>query len=255
MLRNLELAQFVAPTVVQRCVIPYFLQTDCDVVARADTGSGKTAAYLIPLIQLVLQFKYEGADFMRSLQNKKAPFALLLAPSRELADQIHRDALRYAKGEDSLAPLGTVSLGLGLRICLAVGELNMKDSLAMLSNGCDILIGTQGRVSHYLFGVDSAGTFVQLSWRRLRLVVVDEADRSLGDAHFCSLFRRLNNCFVSSADPSNCCSGRNGGQAEDLQVLGHSALRRSLLEPRRHQGQPGRARQAQRDDRAACCHC
>lgn len=73
----------------------------------------------------------------------------------------------------------------------------MLDSIRMLNNGCDIIIGTQGRVAHYFFGIDNAGTMTHLKFDNLRVLVLDEVDRVLKDPNYYTMLRKFTKKFVS----------------------------------------------------------
>ncbi|CAD5210639.1 unnamed protein product [Bursaphelenchus xylophilus] len=177
---NLESRSYEKPTAIQSYAIPYILESERDILARADTGSGKTAAFLLPLICMTRQWKIDNAEH-RTI-NQQSPHVVVLTPARELALQIYRDALSFCRGT-------------GLRICLAIGEVNMLDSIRMIENGCDILIGTQGRVVHYFFGVDNAGKFSHLNFDNLRCLVLDEVDRVLSDPNYYTMLRKFTSRF------------------------------------------------------------
>ncbi|CAD5207077.1 unnamed protein product [Bursaphelenchus okinawaensis] len=158
------------PTAIQSYAIPYLLKSRRDILARADTGSGKTAAFLLPALDLVRKWKLDTGE------------------TRELALQVYRDALAFCRGT-------------GLRICLAIGEVHMLDSLRMIQNGCDIVIGTQGRVVHYFFGIDNKGTMAHLNFRNLRWLVLDEVDRVLQDPNYNSMLKKFTKKFATLPNP------------------------------------------------------
>ncbi len=156
---QLELAQalqqgirdsgFVTCTPIQAASLPIAL-AGRDVAGQAQTGTGKTAAYLIALFQYLLT--------RESLRvSRPGPRALILAPTRELAVQIHKDA----------TGLGA---GLGLRLGLAFGGTDYDKQREELSRGVDVLIGTPGRsIDFYKQGV--------YDLKGVQVLVLDEADR------------------------------------------------------------------------------
>merc|ERR1711953_521566 len=89
LLNNISLCKFSTPTPIQKYSIPTVL-ADRDLMACAQTGSGKTAAFLIPCIETLTRVNSQD-DHYRS-QSKFHPRALILAPTRELAQQIHEQA-------------------------------------------------------------------------------------------------------------------------------------------------------------------
>lgn len=146
---NLLKHGFVEPTPVQSEAIPPAL-AGRDVVATAQTGTGKTLAFLLPLIQSLT--KPEG---------KPAPGiqALILAPTRELALQIHDGALKLTRG-------------LNLHATVAVGGMNEGTQLRNLRQGAQIVIATPGRLCDFL-----DRKLIQLG--NVGVLVLDEADRML----------------------------------------------------------------------------
>ena len=136
-------------TPIQEAAIPE-LMAGRDVVAQARTGSGKTLAFSIPLLSLC-------DPAVATAQ------ALILVPTRELASQV-------ARVVDSL--IGTV----GLRAAQIYGGRDMSDQIQLLNTNPQIIIGTPGRVLDHLY----RGS---LSFRDLRVLVLDEADQML-DAGF-----------------------------------------------------------------------
>ena len=144
---NLDKHGFTNPTPVQARAIPPAL-TGRDVVATAQTGTGKTLAFLLPLLESLM---------------KDPPVhrigALILTPTRELALQIEET---FAK----LAP------GTGIRAAAAVGGLNEQRQLQTIRKGAQVLIATPGRLSDFV-----NRKLVKLS--TTRILVLDEADRML----------------------------------------------------------------------------
>jgi len=146
---NLMKHRFVQPTPVQSEAIPPAL-AGRDVVATAQTGTGKTLAFLLPVIQSLS--KPEG-KLVPGIQ------ALILAPTRELALQIHESAL-------------TLTQGLNLRAAVVVGGMNETTQLRKVRQGAQIVIATPGRLCDFL-----DRQLAQLGG--VRTLVLDEADRML----------------------------------------------------------------------------
>lgn len=147
------------PTPIQEAAIPP-LMAGRDVVGQARTGSGKTLAFSLPLLTLLDP-------------ELKAPQALILVPTRELASQV-------ARVVDKLSPTR------GLRAAQIYGGRNMDDQLMLLNSGPQIIIGTPGRLLDHLY----RGT---LALRELRYLVLDEADQML-DAGFGPDVDRILDC-------------------------------------------------------------
>lgn len=145
-IRNLG---FEKLTRVQDEVLPISLEGR-DVVAQAQTGSGKTAAYLLTAYQRLMTEP-------RSEASEGNPRCLIITPTRELAVQVSRDA----------EGLGAHT---GLRVHVVFGGLDYKKQRAVLSEGVDILVGTPGRLIDY----HQQGAY---SLRHTEVVIIDECDR------------------------------------------------------------------------------
>ncbi len=140
-------ARYHEPTPVQAGIIPHVLQ-GMDVMAQACTGTGKTAAFAIPIL--------ESIDLDQAVD---LPTALVLVPTRELAVQV-RDEFEKLQGERDIA-------------CVALyGGKPIRKQITQLRDGADVIIGTPGRVLDHLGrkSLDLSG---------LATVVLDEADRML----------------------------------------------------------------------------
>ena len=126
-LSGLEAAKFTHCTPIQALTLPPALEGD-DVAGQAQTGTGKTAAFLLVIFNQLL--KQKSGNYGNN------PRAFIVAPTRELAIQIHRDALSL--GADT-----------GLRTGLAYGGVDYEKQRKTLADGVDILIGTPGRLIDY----------------------------------------------------------------------------------------------------------
>ncbi len=155
-LAAVEALGFTTPTPVQEQSIPLVLEGR-DVVAAAQTGTGKTAAFALPLMQRI----GSGA---------KAPTALVVTPTRELATQIERVASAVAKHTDQ-------------KVAVVVGGMKYGPQVAKLKAGVDVLVATPGRLIDLVERKD-----VDLS--QVRVLVLDEADRML-DMGFWPSVRRI----------------------------------------------------------------
>jgi ATP-dependent RNA helicase RhlE len=143
--RALDEAGYTSPTPIQVKAIPLVLAGH-DLVGVAQTGTGKTLAYLLPILQA---FK-SGGD---------GPHAVVVCPTRELAIQVAGEAERFGKH-------------LALRTVLAYGGTSSGQQKSELTQGCDLLVATPGRLLDFL----GQGW---VSMRRARFLVLDEADRML----------------------------------------------------------------------------
>ena len=146
-LRSLQEIGFSTPTPVQEQAIPLLLKTEKDVVALAQTGTGKTAAFGLPMLEFL-----DPGD--RAVQ------ALILAPTRELCVQISKDMETYAKYMK------------GTRVVAVYGGASIRDQIRDIQRGAQIIVATPGRLLD-LIGRKS----VDLT--AVDVVVLDEADEML----------------------------------------------------------------------------
>ncbi|MEX2290536.1 MAG: DEAD/DEAH box helicase [Mycobacteriales bacterium] len=142
------------PTPIQREAIPPLLEGR-DLLGQAATGTGKTAAFALPLLQRLERRGGRGGG---------APVSLVLAPTRELAMQVSEAVHRY--GRDLFGP------GAGARVLPVYGGQPIGRQLRELERGVDIVVGTPGRVTDHI----TRGT---LDLSELLTVVLDEADEML----------------------------------------------------------------------------
>jgi len=150
LLQSLDEAGFSHCTPIQEASLPFALK-GLDVAGQAQTGTGKTAAFLVAVMSRLIN---QPAPESRK-QNQ--PRALILAPTRELAIQIHKDAVSLAKHTNIV-------------LALAYGGTGYESQRKAIEDGCDILIGTPGRVIDYF----NKRVF---DLRMAQAVVLDEADR------------------------------------------------------------------------------
>jgi ATP-dependent RNA helicase RhlE len=156
---NLQRHGFATPTPVQVQAIPAALAGK-DLVATAQTGTGKTLAFVLPLLERLAQLPKKG----------DAPRAIILSPTRELAIQIHETFTKIAAGT-------------GFRAAVVVGGLSEKTQLQAIRKGAQVLIATPGRLVDFLDRnlVSVAG---------IQIAILDEADRML-DMGFLPVIRRI----------------------------------------------------------------
>ncbi len=150
LLQGIEDAGFSYCTPIQAATLPLALNGR-DVAGRAQTGTGKTAAFLLAVMHHLLKQSASPA------RKQNQPLALILAPTRELAMQIHKDAEVLGKHA-------------GLRIGLVYGGTGYDAQRTMLETGVDILVGTPGRLIDYL----KQHVF---DLKAIQAMVLDEADR------------------------------------------------------------------------------
>ncbi|KAL1512625.1 hypothetical protein ABEB36_002188 [Hypothenemus hampei] len=165
---NIAAARYDTPTPVQKYAIPIILSRR-DVMACAQTGSGKTAAFLVPILNQM----YEGGP--PNIQHGKSrrrqfPLGLVLAPTRELATQIYDESRKFAYRSR-------------VRPCVVYGGANIGDQMRDLERGCHLLVATPGRL---LDMIDRG----RIGLDYCQYLVLDEADRML-DMGFEVQIRRI----------------------------------------------------------------
>ncbi|NQW27218.1 MAG: DEAD/DEAH box helicase [Flammeovirgaceae bacterium] len=145
---NIEAQGFKKPTDIQFKSIPHILNGE-DVLAIAQTGTGKTAAFAIPILHLVIANR----------KRTKGTKALILAPTHELALQTTKAFLTFAQGT-------------AVRVVCVYGGVSQDEQIAQLQAGADVIIATPGR----MFDLISQGA---INLNELEILVLDEADHML----------------------------------------------------------------------------
>lgn len=171
-LHSLSKLNFAEPTAIQAAVIPEIM-AGVDLIGKAPTGSGKTLAFGLPLIASWLSER-RG----KSSQDKdgKAPIALIMLPTRELAHQIETHLKAVCEHLDGEKP----------RIATLTGGLSIQKQRRLLTTA-DIVVATPGR----LWEVVSEGHGVLALLQQIQYLVLDEADRLLSEGHFKELEQTL----------------------------------------------------------------
>nr|XP_004665808.1 ATP-dependent RNA helicase DDX3X isoform X3 [Jaculus jaculus] len=171
---NIELTRYTRPTPVQKHAIP-IIKEKRDLMACAQTGSGKTAAFLLPILS---QIYTDGpGEALRAMKEngrygrrKQYPISLVLAPTRELAVQIYEEARKF-------------SYRSRVRPCVVYGGADIGQQIRDLERGCHLLVATPGRLVDMMergkIGLDFC-----------KYLVLDEADRML-DMGFEPQIRRI----------------------------------------------------------------
>jgi ATP-dependent RNA helicase DeaD len=147
MLAALDKAEYLQPTPIQAGLIPRAL-AGVDVLGQARTGTGKTAAFVIPILERV-----------QATKKGQGPQALILVPTRELAVQVREEVVKLAHGRK-------------IHSVAVYGGKPIRGQIEKLNRGIEIVIGTPGRVLDHM----GRGT---LRFDDLKVVVLDEADRML----------------------------------------------------------------------------
>ena len=148
-LKRVKAQGYETATPIQSQAIPIVIEGR-DILAGAQTGTGKTAAFTLPLLQVLSQ---------RDLKKSRLPKALILAPTRELAAQVAESVKTYGEG-------------LNIRSTVIFGGVGLGPQKAKLKKGVDIVIGTPGRL------LDLAGQEA-LDLSEIDTLILDEADRML----------------------------------------------------------------------------
>merc|ERR1719464_1589557 len=154
---NLRRCGYDRPTPVQKHSIP-IVCSGRDLMACAQTGSGKTCAFMVPCLESLLRSGPPACP-NSSRRPKPMPCGLVLAPTRELAAQIHVEACKF-------------SFDTGIRCCIIYGGVEMREQRMDLEKGCDILIATPGRLTDMC----ERGN---ISLELVQFFILDEADRML----------------------------------------------------------------------------
>lgn len=149
LLESLKDHGYDTATPIQAAAIPEILANQ-DVMAGAQTGTGKTAAFVLPILHSLLS--KEGSS-------KKDIRALVLVPTRELAQQVHKNTKKYAKHTD-------------LKSVQVYGGVSIGQQIDNINSGADILIATPGRLLDLIFKK-------AVNLKHLETLVFDEADRML----------------------------------------------------------------------------
>jgi len=147
--RTLDALAYHTPTAVQEQAIPAVL-AGRDVMAAAQTGTGKTAGFTLPILQRLAKGGTVGSNAVR---------ALILVPTRELAEQVHESVRTYAEG-------------LPLRTMVAYGGVSINPQMMALRKGVDVMVATPGR----LLDLQRQNA---VRFNEVKTLVLDEADRML----------------------------------------------------------------------------
>jgi len=151
-IKAVEESGYTEATEIQTAAIPVILSGQ-DIMAGAQTGTGKTAAFALPILQKLIQTTSIDSNKERKVK------ALVLTPTRELAQQVYKSFVDYGKFTD-------------INTAIAYGGVSIKPQIEALNAGADILVATPGRLLDHL--INGSLTLEHLSY-----LVFDEADRML----------------------------------------------------------------------------
>lgn len=188
---------FEKPSVIQQRGVLPIISSDppADVIGQAQSGTGKTAAFAIGLLQkLTIE------------ENPTSPLGLILAPTRELAQQIHKVIM--ALGEY-----------LKVKVHASVGGTNVRHDIAVLEEGVHIVVGTPGRVFHMI-------NSESLDTSKIQMLVIDEADEMLQIGfkdQIYSIFKHLPTdmqvCLFSATMPNDVLEITNKFMRDPIRIL------------------------------------
>ncbi|KAG0280709.1 ATP-dependent RNA helicase ddx42 [Linnemannia exigua] len=148
LMETIRRAGYSEPSGIQQQAIPVAL-SGRDIIGIAKTGSGKTAAFLLPMIVHIMD--------QEELEKGDGPIGIVLAPTRELADQIYSEAKRFAKAYS-------------LRVAVVYGGASKQDQFKTLRSGVEIVVATPGRLIDMI-------KIKATNFKRTSFLVMDEADR------------------------------------------------------------------------------
>lgn len=174
LISNIKLASYKTPTPVQKYSIP-IVMAGRDLMACAQTGSGKTGGFLFPILSQAFingpsNLPAQGAGGIGFRSRKALPTSLILAPTRELVSQIYEESRKFAYRS-------------WVRPCVVYGGADIGTQLRSIERGCDLLVATPGR----LVDLIERG---RISLANIKYLVLDEADRML-DMGFEPQIRRI----------------------------------------------------------------
>ncbi|CAL9737291.1 ATP-dependent RNA helicase Ded1p [Monosporozyma servazzii] len=159
LMENVRLARFTKPTPVQKYSIP-IISSGRDLMACAQTGSGKTGGFLFPVLSESFKNGPNEIHHNESYYQKKAyPTAVIMAPTRELATQIFDEAKKFCYRS-------------WVKPCVVYGGAPIGNQIREMDRGCDLLVATPGRLSDL---IDRG----KISLSNVKYLVLDEADRML----------------------------------------------------------------------------
>ena len=162
-IKALDYAKIINPTPIQNKIIPLIIRKS-DVLGVAQTGTGKTAAYILPLLHNITKHSTE--------YKKKSCKSIVIVPTRELAIQVFENLRIFSKF-------------LSLRTCLIVGGVKPGPQLKSLLKGVDVLVGTPGRIMDHM---NTKGLIIS----RTNTIILDEADQ-LMDLGFLPVIKKITN--------------------------------------------------------------
>ena len=185
------------PTPIQRQAIPIGLENR-DIIGVAETGSGKTAAFLLPLIAWIQSLP----NLIRVEDADQGPFALILAPTRELAQQIERENVKFGQA-------------LGIRTLAIISGVPREEQAFKMQQGCEIVVATPGRLIDLL-----EHRYIVLC--RCTYVIMDEADRMIDMGFEPDIQKILQFLPVTNENPDTTEAEVQGERRGEYFQVGHT---------------------------------
>lgn len=175
---NIKKSKYTVPTPIQKHGIP-IVKANRDLIAVAQTGSGKTAAFLLPIISNLLE---KGVE-TNAGNSVQSPQVLVMTPTRELAKQIYEQSRKFAMGSM-------------IKSVVAYGGMGVVFNIKELERGCNILVATPGRLMDFV----EKG---KIEFSRLQYFILDEADKMLDMGFGPEIEKCLKNKTMPSAEERN----------------------------------------------------
>ena len=148
-------------------------------MACAQTGSGKTAAFMVPIIQRLLEENVANNQLEEGSREPVHPECVVVTPTRELAKQIQMQAKKFA--QDTV-----------LRAVVVYGQTSVYHQMEDIRKGCNILVATPGRLNHFI----ENGTIVL---KNVKVLVLDEADRMLEEGFMADIEKSVTTGSMAAA--------------------------------------------------------
>ena len=142
-------------------------------MACAQTGSGKTAAFMVPIVSRLTEEKVVSNKVEAGTRDTVHPECVVVTPTRELAKQIQQQAKKFSQGTE-------------LRAVVVYGQTSVYHQMEDIRNGCNILVATPGRLNHFI----ENGT---VSLKNVKVLVLDEADRMLEEGFMAEIEKAVTN--------------------------------------------------------------
>uniref|UniRef100_A0AC34QC50 RNA helicase n=1 Tax=Panagrolaimus sp. JU765 TaxID=591449 RepID=A0AC34QC50_9BILA len=165
LLLNIKKAKYCTPRKIQSAAIG-LISDGYDIKGHAETGSGKTAAYLLPIIAEIIINKKQN----KWSSEVASPFAIIIGPTRELVLQVYEQVTKFI-------------VGTGVTVAKAYGQYSSGKNIREIADGCDILCATPGRLKHFVGNGE-------VRCNNVKFLVLDEAD-NLMDSSFSDDIRSI----------------------------------------------------------------